>query len=152
MTYLAPGDFKHIVTPIVIKDPALFMDSLFDAYAHHDAMKGRQAGPLSLAIEAEAVRLVNEKLSDPVRAASALNIMTIACLASGTAVSQLPTVQESYVADNRHRHIRLARFLLSLKRPRIAYLTLDCILRKHRYMLRASFGTNTHMVTGWHFW
>ena len=62
------------------------MGMLFNTYAHHDAMKGQQAGPLSLAMKAEAVQLVNEKLSDPARAASLENVMTIACLASGTAV------------------------------------------------------------------
>jgi hypothetical protein len=55
---------------VAAKDPALFMALLYNSYAHLDAMRSQPVSSQAMAIKAEAIRHINAKLADPLKAAS----------------------------------------------------------------------------------
>jgi len=62
------------------------MGLLYNAYAHLDAMRDQPVSAQAMAIKAEAIRHINAKLADPLKAASGETIAAIACVASGSNV------------------------------------------------------------------
>ena len=84
--FFSQGVAKTVVAPRAAKDPALFLGLLYNAYGHLDAMHDRPASATALEIKSEAIRQINNKISNPVTAASGEAIAAVATLASGSNV------------------------------------------------------------------
>jgi hypothetical protein len=86
ITFYSPGAIKTVTIPAAMKDPALFMSMMYLGFAYMYARKRRPMSHLSLAVKAEAVRLINQKIGDLQQATTPENIAAITYLSTGVRV------------------------------------------------------------------